>query len=72
MKVTIEYCAQCNYHPQAAGLAAELREVYGELELELVPSKGGAFEISVDGVQVFSKLAQGRFPAYRELPGLIG
>jgi len=37
-----------------------------------VRSKGGAFEVSVDGRTVFSKLDQGRFPAYREIPGLIG
>lgn len=37
-----------------------------------MPSKGGAFEVAVDGQKVFSKLALGRFPAYREVPGLIG
>jgi selT/selW/selH-like putative selenoprotein len=37
-----------------------------------VPSKGGAFEVTVDGVKVFSKLALDRFPAYREIPALIG
>lgn len=37
-----------------------------------MPSKGGAFEVTVDGQKVFSKLALGRFPAYREIPALIG
>jgi len=37
-----------------------------------VPSKGGVFEVTVDGQKVFSKLSLGRFPAYREVPGLIG
>jgi selT/selW/selH-like putative selenoprotein len=37
-----------------------------------VPSKGGAFEVTVDGAKLFSKLALGRFPAYREIPTLIG
>jgi selT/selW/selH-like putative selenoprotein len=36
-----------------------------------VPSKGGAFEVFVDAKRVFSKLDSGRFPAYREVPGLI-
>jgi len=36
-----------------------------------VKSKGGAFEVVVDGKQVFSKLELGRFPAYREVPELI-
>lgn len=37
-----------------------------------MPSKGGAFEVTVDGVKVFSKLTLGRFPAYQEIPTLIG
>jgi len=36
-----------------------------------VKSKGGAFEVTVDGRKVFSKLAEGRFPAYREVPTSI-
>jgi selT/selW/selH-like putative selenoprotein len=35
--------------------------------LILVPSDGGRFEVSVDGVQVFSKLKTGRFPKYEEI-----
>lgn len=34
-------------------------------------SKGGAFEVTVDGRKVFSKLDLGRFPAYREVPALV-
>jgi len=41
-------------------------------EVELVESSGGAFEVTVDGRLVFSKLQQGRFPAYREIPTLLG
>jgi selT/selW/selH-like putative selenoprotein len=37
----------------------------------LIPSKGGAFEVFVDGRKVFSKLELGRFPAYREVPALV-
>ena len=35
-------------------------------------SGGGAFEVSVDGEKVFSKLDLGRFPAYQEIPRLLG
>jgi len=41
------------------------------VEVSLVRSKNGAFEVTVDGRKVFSKLELGRFPAYREIPGLI-
>jgi selT/selW/selH-like putative selenoprotein len=34
-------------------------------------STGGAFEVAVDGRTIFSKLALGRFPAYREVPSLV-
>ena len=32
------------------------------MDSELVASKGGRFEISVDGREVFSKIAEDRFP----------
>ena len=41
------------------------------MEFELVESSGGAFEISVNGKKVFSKLDLGRFPAYQEIPLLL-
>ncbi len=37
-----------------------------------MPGGGGAFEVTVEGTRVFSKLELDRFPAYREVPGLIG
>ena len=40
--------------------------------LELVPAGGGAFEISVNGKLIFSKLSEGRFPEVKELKQLIG
>ena len=42
------------------------------MKTTLVKSGGGAFEVSIDGKKVFSKLELGRFPAYREIPGAIG
>ncbi len=32
------------------------------MDSELVASRGGRFEISVDGREVFSKIAEDRFP----------
>lgn len=72
MKVTIEYCGGCPYLPQASALATELKQTFGEVEIELVASTGGAFEVRVDGQTIFSKRASKRFPAYREIPELIG
>lgn len=35
--------------------------------LELVPSKGGCFEVSVNGDLIYSKLATGQFPSEEEI-----
>ncbi len=41
-----------------------MRETYGdEVEIELTPSSGGAFEVSVSGEKIYSKLETGRFPS---------
>ena len=41
------------------------------MDVSLVKSGGGAFEITVDGRLLFSKLKLKRFPAYQEIPTLI-
>lgn len=45
--------------------------VFPEAIIDLIESKGGAFEVEVDGRTVFSKLAAKRFPAYQEIPTLL-
>jgi selenoprotein W-related protein len=44
---------------------------YDISELTLIPSKGGRFEVVVDGALVYSKLATGRHAASGEIEGLI-
>jgi len=41
-------------------------------EVELVRGSGGCFEVTVGETLVFSKLELGRFPAYAEVPKLLG
>jgi selenoprotein W-related protein len=41
------------------------------VESELIAGGGGVFEITVDGKNVFSKKALGRFPGDGEVLGLI-
>ena len=36
-------------------------------DFKLVPSRGGCFELKVDGKLVYSKLATGQFPHQEEL-----
>ena len=40
-------------------------------ELQMVPSHGGCFEVSLDGEIIFSKLEEGRFPEPGELKSAI-
>jgi selenoprotein W-related protein len=39
--------------------------------LELVPSGGGCFELSLDGELVYSKLKTGEFPDERSMEELV-
>ena len=39
--------------------------------VDLVPSSGGAFEVSVDGELIYSKLKTGNFPEPEEVPDAI-
>jgi selenoprotein W-related protein len=38
-------------------LAAELKQIFPESEIRLIPSSGGVFEVTVDGKLIFSKKA---------------
>lgn len=51
---------------------AELSKKYGaEIETELIKGDRGAFEVTLDGELIFSKLQARRFPRYAEIPSLI-
>lgn len=50
----------------------ELEGKFGnKLHCTLHRGDGGAFEVFVDGEQVFSKLGTGRFPARNEIVGAV-
>ena len=66
MKVSIEYCVEWNYDPQAVSLAEALKSRYG-IDVQLIKSGGGVFEIVKDGELIFSKKAVGRFPEHNEI-----
>ncbi|HGY55897.1 MAG TPA: SelT/SelW/SelH family protein [Caldithrix abyssi] len=51
-------------------MADELKQHF-ELDVELVKSSGGRFEISFDGDLIFSKAQTGRFPQPGEIAALI-
>lgn len=48
-------------------MKATLEKEIPGVEVELIKSSGGAFEVTVDGKKVFSKLDLGRFPEHSEI-----
>ena len=71
VKITIEYCTKWNYQPRASRLEEDLKKISG-VEVELIPSTGGVFEITADGKSIFSKKEMKRFPEEGEIAGLLG
>lgn len=52
-------------------MKAALEKEFPGVEIELIQSSGGAFEVTVDGTKIFSKLDLGRFPEHSEIIGKI-
>jgi selenoprotein W-related protein len=72
-RVEIRYCTQCHWILRAGWLAQELLTTFDtDLgEVALVPGTGGIFEVRVDGILVWSRKVQGRFPEAKELKQLV-
>lgn len=72
-RLEIEYCAQCRFVLRASWIAQELLMTFGDAlgEVALIPGGGGVFVVRVDGEEVFSKKAAGRFPEAAELKQLV-
>jgi selT/selW/selH-like putative selenoprotein len=52
-------------------LAAELKQAFPDTDVRLIPSSGGAFEVTVDGTLVFSKKASRRHAEPGEVVRLV-
>lgn len=72
--ITIAYCPKCGWLLRAAYMAQELLSTFTD-ELGgvlLAPAEvGGTYTISIDGVVVFDRKEQGRFPEIKELKQLV-
>ena len=68
-RIEITYCTQCRWLLRSAWLAQELLTTFEQEigSLALVPGSGGVFEVQVDGVTVWSRVADGGFPEIAEL-----
>jgi selenoprotein W-related protein len=72
-RVAIEYCTACKFRGRAVWLAQELLSALEQElgEVALVPGRGGILAVSLNGEQVFSNKAAGRFPEPTELKELL-
>ncbi|MEO6697512.1 MAG: SelT/SelW/SelH family protein [Gammaproteobacteria bacterium] len=72
-RVEIEYRTQCRWLLRAAWLAQELLTTFeAELgEVALLPGMGGIFEVRLNGVTLFSRKQEGRFPEAKEIKQLL-
>jgi predicted Rdx family selenoprotein len=52
-------------------LAAEIREQFADARVELIPSRGGRFEVVRDGQAVFEKSKLGRHAQPGEVVALL-
>jgi len=52
-------------------VAAELKEAYPDVDIKMVPSSGGVFEVTADGRLVFSKKALKRHAEPGEIVRLL-
>ena len=66
MVIKIVYCGQWNYLPDALR-AREILEKFDAVDVELVESGGGVFDIFCDEELIFSKSQKGQFPNNLEL-----
>lgn len=68
-KLTIEYCAPCNYLPRTIWQVQELMgPLTGSIEsIELIPADHGRYRVTLGDHVLFSKEETGRFPEPKEL-----
>ena len=71
--IEILYCTQCRWLLRSTWIAQELLTTFEQeiSTLTLKPGTGGIFEVSANGVLVWSRKDQGRFPEITELKQLI-
>jgi len=71
MRVSIQFCAECDYEPHAVRLAAEVRARFTDLEIELIPTGDGSFDVKCGDTPVYEKSKTGRLPEPAEVLELL-
>lgn len=68
-RITITYCALCNWLLRSGWMAQELLSTFGEDlgAVTLVPGRGGIFTIKLDDKVIWDRKTDGGFPDAKEL-----
>ncbi|MFD0986614.1 SelT/SelW/SelH family protein [Methyloligella solikamskensis] len=72
--ISITYCQLCGWLLRASWTAQELLTSFSDEigAVTLIPDRtGGVFDIHADGVLVYSRADEGRFPEMKELKQLV-
>jgi len=71
MKVSIIYCAKCNFDPRVNNLTRALQENCGIEPERVGVDRRGTFDVAIDDQVVFSRERLGRLPRDREVVAYI-
>jgi selenoprotein W-related protein len=71
--IEIEFCVPCDFQAQAIDLAREILDQWAQelATLTLTPSRGGRFEVSLDGEVIFSKAQLDRHASPGEINSIL-
>ena len=71
--IFIEYCTSWGYVDKAVGLAANILKMHKNniTSVNIMPSDGGVFEVSMDEEKIFSKKELNRFPEHLEVEKIL-
>ena len=69
MKIHIEFCEKWNYHPDFDRVSKEIIKIKPNAEVKgnTQTPRNGAFEVTINGKLVYSKLQTGQFPQAKDI-----
>ena len=70
MEISITYCVQWDYRPNAVSLAERIKSALG-IEVQLIKGSRGIVDVMVDGELLYSKYQTGCFPEEQQLVNLL-
>jgi selenoprotein W-related protein len=72
-KVSITYCAECGYGPEALALAGSLIKTFGYRlsSIELIPWHEGSFDVAIGDHLIHSMYREGGFPEHDDVINAI-